>query len=80
MTLTQEQQIRSDQANEIADRTAFELQQLGYDFPASWRILVYCGLAGIRAGSGVKEAIADLQRIKGDIDRHIQEIESGVPQ
>lgn len=79
MTTNPEQQ-RSDHAHDIIDLAALDLRELGFDVVAPWRMMAWTAFEAIRAESSVTETVADLTRLRGMLDKHLEDLAAGVPQ
>ncbi|AKI00544.1 hypothetical protein IMCC20628_01837 [Hoeflea sp. IMCC20628] len=79
MTATPDQE-RSEHAHDIIDLAVLDLRDLGYTGAAPHRMLAWTAFEAIRAESGASEAVADLTRLRGMLDKHLEDLAAGVPQ
>jgi hypothetical protein len=80
MKLTPEQEEKSDRAHDLIDLLVLDLRELGFEGVAPWRMMAWVSFEAIRAESGAADALADLTRLRGMLEKHLTDLEAGVPQ
>lgn len=75
MALTDKE--RSDRAHDVLDQTVRDIRELGMEGVAPWRMIAWNAFSAIREASTAGDAIADLQRLRDMLDKHLSELEAG---
>lgn len=67
---------RSDKAHDVLDAAVLKLRELGFEGIAAHRMMAWTRFDAIRDEATMEHAIADLQRLRDMLDKHLSELEA----